>query len=267
MEGGARNGTGSYRVTRRYAGVMATSADLYAAILADPDDLDLRWRYADAIEATDPERAELIRLYLARSYGTRESVYLHRRIRPRLAEPVTHLLNTWQLRNGLIESVTMTARTFVDHGEEVWAHHPVRHLVLVEAAGLMTEVAQVACLNRLVALDLSGNPIGDDGLATLVDSPHLGRLRWLGLAGCGIGAAGAEALAATRNLPALRYVDLSDNLVQVTAQGYGQHIDGSPVWVEMPALGQELIARYGHLPWLDEQWGWRLLGVVRWDEV
>ncbi|MFY1573437.1 hypothetical protein ACN26Z_00905 [Verrucosispora sp. WMMD703] len=131
----------------------------------------------------------------------------------------------------------------------------------------MTEVAQVACLNRLVALDLSGNPIGDDGLATLVDSPHLGRLRWLGLAGCGIGAAGAEALAATRNLPALRYVDLSDNLVQVTAQGYGQHIDGSPVWVEMPALGQDLIARYGHLPWLDEQWGWRLLGVVRWDEV
>ncbi|WP_408058114.1 hypothetical protein [Verrucosispora sioxanthis] len=132
----------------------------------------------------------------------------------------------------------------------------------------MTDVAQVAGLDRLIALDLTGNPIGDDGLTALVDSPHLGRLRWLGLAGCGIGAAGAEALAAaTGNLPALRYADLSDNLVDVTAQGCGQHIDGSPVWVEMPPLGQELIARYGALPWLDEQWGWRLYGVVHWDQV
>ncbi|WP_407940022.1 hypothetical protein [Micromonospora tarapacensis] len=246
---------------------MATPADLYAAILADPDDLDLRRRYADAIEATDPERAELIHLYLANAYGTRESVYLHRRIRPRLADPVSHLLNRWQLRNGLIESVTMTARTFIDHGPEVWAHHPVRHLVLVDAAGLMPRIAEIACLDRLVALDLSGNPIGDDGLAALVDSPHLRRLRWLGLSGCGIGQTGAEALAASQNLPALRYVDLSDNLVEVTAQGHGEHIDGSPVWVEMPPLGQELIERYGPLPWLDIQWGWKLYSTALWEEV
>ncbi|WP_443083998.1 hypothetical protein [Verrucosispora sp. WMMA2121] len=246
---------------------MATPAELYAAILADPDDLDLRRRYADAIETTDPERAELIRLDLEGADGTREMLFLHRRIHPRLADPVAHLLVDWRIRNGLIESVTMTARTLIDHGDEVWAHHPVRHLVLTEAAGLMTDIAQVACLDRLVALDLRGNPIGDDGLATLVDSPHLRRIRWLGLARCGIGPAGAETLAATRNLPALRYVDLRRNPVEVTAQGHGQHIDGSPVWVEMPPLGQELIARYGPLPWLDIQWGWRLYSIALWDEV
>ncbi|WP_375335380.1 hypothetical protein [Micromonospora sp. CP22] len=130
----------------------------------------------------------------------------------------------------------------------------------------MPDVAQAACLDRLVALDLRGNPIGDDGLAALVDSPHLGRLRWLGLARCGIGAAGVEALAATDNLPALRYVDLRRNPVEVTARGHGQDIDGKPISVELPPLGQELIARYGPLPWLDVQWGWHWLGVG-WEEV
>ncbi|MEV4715269.1 hypothetical protein [Micromonospora sp. NPDC049374] len=246
---------------------MATPADLYAAILADPDDLDLRRRYADAIEATDPERAELIRLDVAGADGSREMLFLHRRIHPRLAAPVAHLLVDWRIRNGLVESVTMTARTFIDRGEEVWANHPVRHLVLVEAAGLTAEVAQVACLNRLVALDLRGNPIGDDGLAALVDSPHLGRLRWLGLARCGIGPAGAEALAASRNLPGLRFVDFRRNPVEVTAQGHGQGIDGRPTEVELPPLGRELVARYGPLPWLDVQWGWRLYSTALWDEV
>ncbi|WP_203980581.1 hypothetical protein [Micromonospora phaseoli] len=246
---------------------MATPADLYAAILANPDDLDLRRRYADAIEATDPDRAELIRLDLAGANRTREMLFLSRRIHPRLAEPVTHLLDKWGLRNGLIESVTMTARTFIDHGSEVWAHHPVRHLALVDAAGLMPEIAAVSCLDRLVALDLRGNPIGDDGLSILVNSPHLGRLRWLGLARCGIGPAGAEALAASSHLPALRFVDLRRNPVEVTPRGYGQDIDGSPTEVELPPLGQELVARYGPLPWLDLQWGWRLYSTALWDEV
>ncbi|TCB90715.1 hypothetical protein E0H26_26725 [Micromonospora zingiberis] len=246
---------------------MATPAELYAAILADPDDLDLRRRYADAIEATDPDHAELIRIDLARSRPDRASALRYRRVIPRLAGPVAHLLVDWKVRNGLVELVTMTARAFVDHGAEVWAQLPVRHLTLVEAAGLMPEVAGVASLGRLVALDLSNNPIGDDGLAALAGSPYLGRLRWLGLANCGIGPAGAEALAASRNLPDLRYVELWGNPVEVTAKGVGQDIDGKPMWVEMPPLGRELDERYGPLPWLDIRWGWRLLGVARWDEV
>ncbi|WP_139218036.1 hypothetical protein [Micromonospora phaseoli] len=131
----------------------------------------------------------------------------------------------------------------------------------------MPEIAAVSCLDRLVALDLRGNPIGDDGLSILVNSPHLGRLRWLGLARCGIGPAGAEALAASSHLPALRFVDLRRNPVEVTPRGYGQDIDGSPTEVELPPLGQELVARYGPLPWLDLQWGWRLYSTALWDEV
>ncbi len=43
---------------------MSTAAELYAAILADPDNLELRLQYADAVADTDPEHAELIRLQL-----------------------------------------------------------------------------------------------------------------------------------------------------------------------------------------------------------
>ncbi|WP_368856434.1 hypothetical protein [Micromonospora fiedleri] len=246
---------------------MATPAELYAAILADPDDLDLRRRYADAIETTDPDHAEVIRIDLAGTRPDRAAALRYRRVVPRLAAPVADLLVDWKVRNGLVELVTMTARAFVDHGAEVFAHLPVRHLTLVDAAGLMPDVAGVAGLGRLVALDLSDNPIGDDGVAALAASPHLGRLRWLGLANCGIGPAGAEALAASRNLPALRYVEMWGNPVEVVAKGVGQDIDGRPVAVEMPPLGRELDERYGPLPWLDIQWGWRLLGVARWDEV
>ncbi len=39
---------------------MPTAAELYDAILADPDNVDLRTEYADAVADTDPEHAELI---------------------------------------------------------------------------------------------------------------------------------------------------------------------------------------------------------------
>ncbi|MFG2062015.1 hypothetical protein ACGFIK_11415 [Micromonospora sp. NPDC048871] len=267
VEGRTRHGTGGERAGRRYPAVMATPAELYAAILAAPDALDLRRRFADAIEATDPDHAELIRAALAGTRPDRAAALRYRRVVARLAAPVAHRLVDWKVRHGLVELVTMTARAFVDHGAEVFAHLPVRHLTLVQATGLMPQVAAVPSLGRLVALDLSDNPIGDDGLAALTASAYLGRLRWLGLASCGLGPAGAEALAASRNLPALRYVEWWGNSVEVVAKGVGQDIDGRPVGVEMPPLGRELDARYGPLPWLDIQWGWRLLGVARWDEV
>jgi uncharacterized protein (TIGR02996 family) len=39
---------------------MPTAAELYDAILADPDNVDLRLQYADAVSDTDPDHAELI---------------------------------------------------------------------------------------------------------------------------------------------------------------------------------------------------------------
>ncbi|MEV4715268.1 hypothetical protein [Micromonospora sp. NPDC049374] len=243
---------------------MATPADLYAAILADPDDLDLRRRYADAIETVDPEHAELIRLDLDGG-STPRRLLLGRRVGPRLARPVAHLVDAWRLRRGFVESVTMRADALLDHGVEVWRAAPIRHLVLTDVAGHAADIADSPLLGSLVGLDLGGNPIGDAGVRHLAGSGRLGRLRWLGLSRCDVGAEGAEALAASRNLPRLRYVQFDRNRVEILPYGIGQDIDGRPIGVEVPALGQRLIDRYGPLPWLDVRWAWE--GPPRYHDV
>ncbi|WP_373307520.1 hypothetical protein [Micromonospora lutea] len=148
----------------------------------------------------------------------------------------------------------MPAGTFLDHGIEVWRSVPVRHLVLTDVAGHVPDIVASPLLGQLVGLDLGGNPIGDVGVRHLAGSGRLGRLRWLGLSGCDIGAEGAEAFAASRNLPCVRYVQFDRNRVDILPYGIGQDIDGRPIGVEMPALGQRLLDRYGPLPWLDVRW-------------
>ena len=44
-------------------------------------------------------------------------------------------------------------------------------------------VAECAALAGLKRLDLGQNPIANAGVQALLASPHLGRLRWLGLSG------------------------------------------------------------------------------------
>ncbi|MFV2018479.1 TIGR02996 domain-containing protein [Micromonospora sp. LOL_023] len=243
----------------------AVSDALYAAILADPDDLGLRLRYADAVEPTDPDHAELIRLQIEPVNAPR-LIRLERRVGPRIAAPVAGFVAAWRVNLGFVDSVTMSGSAFVEHGERVLSRAPVRHLVLTDVAGHLPAIAASGLLDRLVGLDLGHNPIGDDGLSVLLGAAALPRLRWLGLAGCGIGPVGAERLAATSALPNLRYVDFRDNLVAVTAFPVGEDIDGSPVHVELPEFGRSLVDRYGPLPWLSLDWGERWLGVG-YDEV
>ncbi|WP_353850549.1 hypothetical protein [Solwaraspora sp. WMMA2056] len=227
--------------------------------------MDLRLRYADAIEPTDPDHAELIRLQIEPVNAPR-LIRLERRVGPRIAAPIADLVTAWRVRFGFVDSVTMTANAFLDHGDRVWSQTPVRHLVLTDVAGHLPAIVASGLLDRLVGLDLGHNPIGDDGLSILIGAAALPRLRWLGLAGCGIGPVGAERLAATKALPNLRYVDFRDNLVMVSAFPVGEDIDGSPVHVELPEFGRSLVERFGPLPWLSLDWGKHWLGVG-YDEV
>ncbi|ASW58068.1 hypothetical protein CIK06_27615 [Plantactinospora sp. KBS50] len=243
-----------------------TADDLFAAILANPEDLDLRLRYADAIQATDPDHAELIRAAISGSDINDRT--LRRRLagnRRLASRPVDGLVDSFVVRNGFVESVTMSGTGLLDHGDLVWQRAPVRHLKLTDIGDLLPRIVASPLLDRLTALDLSGNPIGDAGVRVLADGRHLRRLRWLRLNSCEIGAAGAETLAATRNLPALRYVGLDDNRVPITPYGSGQDITGGPLWVERPPLADDLDARYGPLPWLSSEWA-RSRGVP-WERV
>jgi uncharacterized protein (TIGR02996 family) len=67
--------------------------------------------------------------------------------------------------------------------------------------------------NRLRDLNLSGNPLGDDGMRVLAACPHLENLRTLRLVDCRIGDEGVRVLAASPHFTNLVVLDLSNNLI------------------------------------------------------
>jgi|SRR5215207_374871 len=241
---------------------MSSPAELYAAILADPDSAELRLRYADAVAGTDPDHAELIRLGLEKERLGRQASPLPleqseryrrliRAIGPRIAADVAPLVDEWRLRRGFVELVEMDAESFLTKGDEVYRRAPVRHVILTDAAGLTEALAASPLLGRLTSLVFTDSPIGDEGVEALVRSPHLRKLRYLSLDHTDVGLRGAEALAAADTLPELRYLDFSGNPIVITPQADGQDaVSGEIVDIKYPGYGRRLLEKYGHRPWL-----------------
>jgi uncharacterized protein (TIGR02996 family) len=270
---------------------------VYADILAHPHDMDLRLAYADHIETTDPEHAELIRLQITndrqRTGGTwrdrsprhqpapgeppisaptpreRELVHaIHDRLTPDLptGRPV-------RLQRGFPEYPTLAPAEFLDHADDLARHIPWRGIRFGEWDDTtFDELFTSPLLARAVYLDLSTSHLDDAGLRLLAASPHLRRLRWLGLAQCGITLRGVQALAEAteQNLPSLQYVNLTGNLGEFTPRrsdtGPRPYDDwATPIdiyepwdnpWLTRQERATQLYERFEHLPWLDDAWAW-----------
>ncbi|WP_353850392.1 TIGR02996 domain-containing protein [Solwaraspora sp. WMMA2065] len=249
------------------------SDTLYAAILANPDDMDLRLRYADAIEPTDPDHAELIRAEIACDLAvvagtpvdpelSDRAAALSHRLTPRLGAPVAGLVTNWLVRRGFAEFVKLPGADFLDRGAEIYRRVPVRHVWLTHVdPDLIGPIAASPLLARLTSLGLNNNPIGDDGLRTLLASPYLRQLRWLGLVNCGITPVGAELFAelAPRVLPDLRFVYFARNRAKLVPYGAGFDAVGGqdPIDVYVPEIAERITAEHGPLPWLDPDIAWR----------
>jgi hypothetical protein len=72
-------------------------------------------------------------------------------------------------------------------------------------------------LSGLTALNLAGTPLGEGDVRVLADSPALGRVEHLGLAGTGLTDRGAFAIARSDALPSLRFVDVHRNQLSEAA--------------------------------------------------
>ena len=70
-------------------------------------------------------------------------------------------------------------------------------------------------LANITMLDLSENPIGEAGVAALVNSPHARNLQKLELSACGIGLVGITALAESPHMANLRELRLSRNSIDL----------------------------------------------------
>ena len=246
---------------------MSGLEPLHAEILRNPDSDAARAAYADAIAATDPSRAELIRVQLQLIQSLRANGPLLDRSNGYDRE--RQLLGThkdawikrvagvpgvkWAgLMRGFPEHVRMSARDFLDQGARLYGLAPIRHLSLDDVKPHAREVFDSPLLARIRTLSLRKQQLGDDEARLLADSHQVRGLRWLDLAANAIGRAGLEALVASANLPELRVLDFAGNAAHDPTPQVGEtDIDsGEVLRLEITPEARALETRFGKRAWL-----------------
>lgn len=198
-----------------------TERALLQTILEQSDEDAPRLMYADWLEERGDPRGEFIRVQceLARK-GLPEGRRIELEVREWQLQtahekdwvgPLRGWVDAWGFQRGFIEQVTLSARDFLDHAEDMFQWTPLREVRLLGASEFLHELADCPYLGRLARLDLSSNDLGNAGIQVLAVSPYLTGLRDLCLRGNHIDTAGAQALAASPYLTRLTTLDLSDN--------------------------------------------------------
>jgi uncharacterized protein (TIGR02996 family) len=201
---------------------MSSEESFMKAILEAPDDDALRLVYADWLEERGDPRGEFIRIQIARADAegdTRTNHVLLPREKELRGEhggvwagPVRDLVSNWEFHRGLLEEVTINARSFIEKGEVVLRLAPfVRRVRLRDSADVMPELAASPLLARIRDLDLVGDGLDDLAAEMLANSEHVGSLHVLRLRMNGLQTDAVRALARSPNLSALVELDLAAN--------------------------------------------------------
>jgi uncharacterized protein (TIGR02996 family) len=170
--------------------VSATERDLFAAILADPEDDDARLIFADWCDSVGDPRGRFLRVQIAlesvgefdhrRASLERESARMLARHEKEWVKPVAGIATGATFRRGLIDGVKMTARQFAGSAAELFDRAPVRRLDLLDAGRSMEAVFASPYLGRLRELSLFALHLGHGPLVErLAGCQHLGRLKGL----------------------------------------------------------------------------------------
>ena len=182
-------------------------------ILDHPDDDGPRLVYADWLEEHgDCDRAELIRLQCLGGDDGRAARIVSARGRD-WAGLASRLAYSYSFRRGFVEEITIDARTWITHGEELVSRSPIRLLRVIGARNALDLFFQSPFLASIRALHLTGCHIGDDGAALLAGCEHLTELHVLRLGSNAISDHGLEALTDSYFLTGLRTMVLHGNLI------------------------------------------------------
>jgi uncharacterized protein (TIGR02996 family) len=238
---------------------------LLQAVLDKPDDDAPRLVYADWCAQQPDEltraRAELIRAQiemLQPDYQSLDRVEQYR-ISSRAAElltahrqawagPLVDLVGDYGYQRGFVFWVQTSASRFLANADRLFALAPIAHTDITAMRDVSEEFFASQHLRQLRSLLMDNCGLYDIHLQLLADSPHVTWLRWLSVANNHLGMKGAEALAASKNLPFLRFVEFGGNPVDPTEQ---LGVDGGIIVASVfPQAGMDLEARYGVLPWL-----------------
>jgi uncharacterized protein (TIGR02996 family) len=197
---------------------------LLRGIKDNPADDSCRLILADWLEDHgEPARAEFIRVQVELSRSAEDATggadlrareqELRRRHEAEWLGPLG-LLDALAFRRGLLH-VEMTAQKFRSRPMAAWmASDPAGWAEGLTVYGLTAKgaarLAALPFLGHLTALSLGGD-LGAKGVAALLESPHLTRLRELDLGACHLGEAGARAVADWPLLGRLTALHLSGN--------------------------------------------------------
>src|SRR5207247_1206272 len=100
--------------------------------------------------------------------------------------------NRWEFQRGFVESVTLSARSFLAHGEAVFRLAPVSRLRVVAVPKHLPDVLKSPLLGRVRDLLLTDQRMTWANVRQLARSPALAPLRGLFLGSSGIGDRAAE---------------------------------------------------------------------------
>src|SRR3954466_9886952 len=165
---------------------MAPLEALHAAVIAAPDDEDARLAYAQAVAATDPERAELIRLQIDLTGWRRARIappemtaadqrvqVLLERHGHRWSADVAPLVDGVAFFRGFVEQVQLDASRFLSTAPRLYQTAPILHLDLTGVKPVAEELFASPLLDRIHTLELMRNELGDAEAQLIATSPHL----------------------------------------------------------------------------------------------
>lgn len=194
------------------------------AILANPDDDQLRLIYADWLEERGDPRGEFIRVQMelaatkpdphrAHDLLVREKELLAAH-EEEWVRPLGSLLRGWTFRRGFLNEVEMSCGTFLSQAPALFQAAPVRGLKVYYGNHLADDFANCPYLSRLDKLSIAGKnqtALGENGLLTLARSPYLTSLRALELPAHGVDLRSIRELTASPALAGLVTLDVKDN--------------------------------------------------------
>src|SRR5262245_33705483 len=146
---------------------------LLQAVREAPDDDNLRLAFADWFEENgDAERGELIRVQCRRAalpsvtsewgrlYDREKQLLDTNRARwvadfPAIQDRGVKVEERWEFERGFVESVTVSARSFLAHGKAIFRLAPVRRLRLVAASRQLPAVLKSPLLGQVQDLLLT----------------------------------------------------------------------------------------------------------------
>jgi uncharacterized protein (TIGR02996 family) len=237
-------------------------------VVAAPWDDAPRLAYADAVESTRPERAELIRLQIHRFASERAQGIQVGRPSAREQELLEKHADDWaryiahyarphlpdapyqgyELERGFVAQIRTDPDIVSDPGSRLFQLAPIEHLDLTNDGDLRAALASPQ-LKNLRSLVLNGVGLTDEDVTALAGNKHLDRLEWLDLrSNRSFGRVGVEALMASPTIRRIPVVLLGSHPYN---PGMQFEEDGGQVgegW--LPEYGQVFEKKFGRIDWL-----------------